>query len=220
MRTIITALLMASVTFSTSAPAFARTRVLTQTPEEVANSATQDHVMLMKQMHFDGNGRALPAQPLTREEAIMTAQIEQFCTQQAKERIKGKAGSLIKKATLGSILLGIFGGIGSLFFPFAKFGQYAGYAGASGFGSGAFTGSITIEQAQSVFTGYCQISQIYNLGRTGDRRLNDIIAAPVVGLKSSRMAVDWNAHSEKPDTSDSGDTSSDDAAPSPVIPQM
>lgn len=170
------------------------------TPEQVAETEFSRDVILDKQVEFDDNGIMLPPAPMTRTEAIMTAQIEQHCEQLARERIKGKAGDLIKKSALGGIISAVFGGLGSLFFPFAHIGQYAGYAGAAGAGSGAFTSTISVSQARSVVNSYCQIMQINNLRTTGDRRVRMIIAIPAINLKGTRLPVDWNTRVETRDS--------------------
>lgn len=158
-------------------------------PRALANSSTQDSVILDTRMHFDENMKAVDAgRPMTATEALGTAQIEQHCWQLANDRIKGQAKSMIKKVTVGSVLMGLFTGIGSMAFPGAKPLQYGLYGAASGAGSGAFTGSISIEQARSIVVSYCQIAQLTN----GDRRLKDIIAIPAVGLSGSRLPVDWS----------------------------
>lgn len=170
-------------------------REASMTPQQLAQTATERDVILDTQMHFNDTGMALPPRPMSSTEAVMTAQIEQHCLMLAHDRIRGTAGSIIQKTTLGSVLLGLGTGLGSLFLGLPGAGKmalrYGGYGAASGAASGAFTGAISIEQARSIVNSYCQIMQISNLRATGDRRLKEIIAIPAVGLKGSRLSVDW-----------------------------
>lgn len=165
-------------------------------PQQLAQSKNQRDVILDTQMHFDDNGMALPQRPMSATEALMTAQIEQHCLKLANDRIRGQAGSMIKKVTLGSVLMGLGTFVGSLALPFMPFKtaeRYGLYGAGSGAGSGAFTGSISIEQAHSIVNSYCQIMQVTNLRSVGDRRLKEIIVIPAVGLSGSRLPVDWKA---------------------------
>lgn len=164
-------------------------------PEQVAQMPTQSDVMLVKQLHFDEDGNPLAVPALTRTEAKMEAGIEKYCWEQVNTRLRGATGQVIKKAAVGGILMGIFTGIGAHFLglPGDMVPKYGLFGGASGIGSGAFTGSIMVEQARSVAVSYCQIMLTANLRSTGDYRLKDIVAIPVVGLGSVRPRVNWNA---------------------------
>ena len=192
-------------------------RELGMSPQQLARTPTQRDVILDTVMEFDENGIAKPQRPLTATQALMAAQIEQHCLALAHERIRGQAGNVIKKATLGGILLSIATAVGSTFLPFTKPLQYAGYGGASGVGSGAFTGIITIEQARSVANSYCQLMQI-SLQRQayGDGRMKNVFVVPILNGSGTRLKVDWEQIT--PTAKQREAIENEGNAPPPIVP--
>lgn len=59
---------------------------LSMTPEQLAQTPQRD-LMLLAVPTFDADGRTVPPPPLTRIQANMLGNIEQFCATQAKERL-------------------------------------------------------------------------------------------------------------------------------------
>ncbi|MDB5190376.1 MAG: hypothetical protein JWN49_702 [Parcubacteria group bacterium] len=158
------------------------------------NNNTKD-VVLDVQMQFDEDAHALPSRPMTMTESIMSTQVRQHCLQLVNERIKGAPKSMIKKTVVAGILQGIGSLLGAAFAHFTGVNpaQYGKVGLGSGAGGGAFAGYMSIEQARSVANSFCQIRQIDGLRINGDRRLQQIIAIPVVGLEGSPLPVDPNA---------------------------
>ena len=146
------------------------------------------------QIAFDEDAHMLPRVPMTATQAIMLEQIGRAGHEFAKTRIAGKAGSLIKKTAVAAILQGLGTFAGAAFANITGLNalSYGKLAMGSGAGGGAFSGYMTIEQAQSYASAAWQIAQIDGLRRNGDPRLKNIIAVPIIGMNGTPMEVDWS----------------------------
>lgn len=165
------------------------------TQEQLAQSRRpQRDIIIATAPEFDENGHMLPERLMTRTEAVMSAGIEQRCITIARDRIQGQDRDLIHKATLGSVILGFATGVGSLALGHGVNALRYGLFGAvQGFGSGAYTGMITVEQARSIAVSYCQIAMMAAVRANGDHRLQGLVGIPVVGMESERPRVNWDA---------------------------
>jgi hypothetical protein len=155
--------------------------------------ATRD-VAYDTQIKFDEDAHMLPRRPLTRTEAIMIHQIQLGGLEFAKTHIRGAAGQLVKKTTVAAILqgLGTIAGAAVANIPGLNILSYGKLAAGSGAGGGAFAGYMTIEQARGYANFAWQAAQIAGLKSTGDRRLIEVVAIPILGMSGEPMPVDWN----------------------------
>jgi hypothetical protein len=166
---------------------------------------------------FDDSGRILPDTGISPTQAIMLGEIEKHCATKAEE-VRGQAQFMLKTGFKGGIINAIFTAAGAVLgFPGTRFGDYAAYAGVAGIGSGLFAGNMTEEQAMKVVSSYCVLQWVQkNSSDRNDRRLDNIIAIPLMVGNAPRPQVNQSLVTERRDAHD-GD---EDVGNAPLPPPM